>query len=234
MSNTLHTYEHPVKPIHVNLNADLDADNPFNWGWEGIAVYANDSRSIDSGDTHHRDELEGWTEDRDRLEDEVNYCIDDWQKLENYRHENNGDIRPEVELELSNAIADLLGAVETLADHEGDKPAYLFFDGADGYTVSIDPEVYGAYIGVPADDMEALKRCSRGYLDTYLSWANGSVWSLEVVQVDSDGNHVSDLDRLSGVYLGDYSSYPTDEELWQFVETDMDLTTNWEDTPEIG
>ena len=125
---------------------DDDADNPFDWGWEGIAAVAHDSRRIDSGDLSIPSRYEAWLDDLEQIQTDVDYA---------------------------ETSEDAEVATEALLDHEDKRPPVIWFD-YEGWTVYVDTDEFDMAPDDATD--EQIEEIARSMMDTYSQWAEGSVY----------------------------------------------------------
>lgn len=151
------TITHEGKRYEIAYAPDIDAESPFDWGWEGLYVLSHDRRRMDAGDESIRDRMDDWLNEKDLLEDMV---------------ENPHDY----------ADADLAGFdAGTLEDHDENRPNVLVFDHLD-YTVFVDrDELNVDDLDGTDEDYEHL---ARGMVDTYHAWAEGNVYVGAIVPLD--------------------------------------------------
>lgn len=140
---------------------DHDAENPFNWGWEGICFLADDYRHGDAGDIGVADELKAWLEEKQDLEQEVL------------------DAEPEDRDEIA----------KELADHETNRPEIEVIEYR-GMTAYVHVPTYVDVWGGRYDESH-LRSC----VDTYLTWAEGSVYVGAVTTPEGETEY------LGGIYL---------------------------------
>lgn len=140
---------------------DMDAESPFDWGWEGLYVLSHDHRRINSGDESIKDRLDDWLGDKDMLEDMI---------LNPHHYDEDVDLE------------DVVAAHE---QHDEDRPNALVFDYLD-YTVFVDRDDFSYYDADGTD--EGIEAAARGMVDTYHAWAEGNVYVGAIAPLgDPDG-----------------------------------------------
>lgn len=145
---------------------DHDAENPFDWGWEGLYVMPFDHRRIDSGDEQIRRELDAWLDD-----------------LEQYQ----------TNLDEAETSEDAEIAQEALLDHEASRPDIETFEYSE-WQVFVDlPEFRKSWGFAPDAPLEALMTLLRGHLDTYRAWCNGEVYVGGVTTPDGETDYLGGI-----------------------------------------
>lgn len=151
------TFTDEGKRYEIAYTQDPDAENPFDWGWEGLYVLSHDHRCIDSGEESIKTRMDEWLDEKDLLED----------MILNPHHYADG-----VDLE------DVVAAHE---QHDEDRPNVLIFDHLD-YTVFVDYDDFSYY---DADGtLGSVEAAARDMVDTYHAWAEGNVYIGAIVPLD--------------------------------------------------
>lgn len=145
---------------------DQDAENPFDWGWEGVYVMPFDHRRIDSGDEHIRRELDNWLDD-----------------LEQYQ----------VDLEEAETSEDAEIAQDALMDHEASRPKIETFE-CNEWQVFVDLPVFCETWGHPeGTTLEEVRTHVAGLMDTYRAWCNGEVYVGGVTAPDGETDYLGGI-----------------------------------------
>lgn len=145
------------KRYEIAYTQDIDAESPFDWGWEGIYLLSHDRRRMDAGDESIRDHMDDWLGEKDLLEDML---------------ENPHDY----------VDADLEGIdTETFEAHDEARPNVLIFDYLD-YTVFVDRDDLNVDDLDGTD--KGIEDIVRGMVDTYHDWAEGNVYVGAIVPLD--------------------------------------------------
>lgn len=142
---------------------DNSAENPFDWGWEGIAAIAHDSRRIDNGDLSIPRRYEVWLDDYELIQADV------------------------ADAETSE---DAEAATEELLDHEDQRPPVIWFD-YEGWTVYVDTEDFDMAPDDATD--EQIEELARSRMDTYSQWADGEVYVGAVTTPDGDTEYLAGI-----------------------------------------
>lgn len=135
---------------------DMDAESPFDWGWEGLYVLSHDYRRINSGDESIKDRMDDWLGEKDLLEDMI--------------------LNPHHYVDVD--LEDVVAAHE---QHDEDRPNVLVFDHLD-YTVFVDYDYFSTYHDDGTD--EGIEAAARGMVDTYHDWAEGNVYVGAIAPLD--------------------------------------------------
>lgn len=149
------------KRYEIAYAQDIDADSPFDWGWEGLYILSHDYRRIDAGDESIKTRMDDWLGEKDLLED----------MIINPHHYAEG--------------VDLEDAVAAHEQHDEDRPNVLVFDHLD-YTVFVDRAYFSDYYADGTD--EGIEVAARDMVETYHAWAEGNVYVGAIAPLDDPGN----------------------------------------------
>lgn len=145
---------------------DQYADNPFDWGWEGMYVMPFDHRRTDSGDESIRRELDNWLDDLEQCRAD----LDDAETSE-----------------------DAEIAQEALLDHEASRPEIVTFEYGE-WQVFVDLPAFREGWGyAEGTSYEELRTHIEGLMDTYRAWCNGEVYVGGVTSPDGETDYLGGI-----------------------------------------
>lgn len=213
--------------LTITAHYDHDADSPFSWGWEGLAIAPYERNSVEHGDTELINALTDNDEERETLTLELDQSVEDWRDaLDHYDEVSAGlgiryDETDERDARIAyhHALEGLTDSVNALKDLDNNRPELVSFEWCPYvdliryFQVVYNPVIIAKEWGIPMDAPKAIHARVKDLVSTFNVWYRGGTL---VLTVERDGEY---LDTLAGVMLDDDA--PTDEELWQFVTDNM-------------